>query len=112
MIFNRENHLIHINEVCKSVHQMDFRVGDILSITDICYVHKKKCTIKYKIINIGKRIQIEELDDCVIMGTHYCSSIDEPIYTPYLIIDNGRYALESEDYETARFNLDEVKIIK
>ncbi len=95
---------------------MDFQVGDVIAITDTCNTHEKKCTIKYEILNIGKRIRVESIVedenfDCEFFGTHYCSSIEESIYNPYLTFFKGTYGLESEDYETVLYNLDEVKII-
>ena len=95
-----------------------FKVGNIIAITDICDVHNKECTKNYKIISVsskGNRLQLDETDDntvdCVFMGTHYCSSQSEPIDNPYLTWNCGKYALESEDYETAIFNLCNVKIL-
>ena len=47
--------------------------------------------------------------ECEILGTHYCSSIEEPMYEPYLTIFRSIYALESEDGETEVSNLDKVE---
>ena len=96
----------------------NFKVGDIIAITEMCDTHNKKCTKNYKIVNVDtkrERIQLDEIDDetleCVFMGTHYCSSMSEPIDYPYLTLDDGKYGLESEDYETALLNLDDVKLL-
>jgi hypothetical protein len=91
---------------------MDFQPGNTIMITDKCSLHKKICTIKYKTIHIDtrRRIKLEKVDtECEFLGTHYCSSIEEPMYEPYLTIFRGIYALESEDGETELSNLDKVK---
>ena len=109
--------MIKLNKTREKIMDV-FKVGSMIAITEICDTHNKKCTKHYNIINVdnkGRRFKLDEIDDdtseCVFMGTHYCSSMTEPMDYPYLTLDNGKYGLESEDYETALLNLDDVKLL-
>ncbi len=87
------------------------KVGDLVSITEICSTHNKQCTKIYEVIVVGPRLKLRDNEsECIFMGQHYCSSQMEPMTNPYLTCYLGRYGLESEDYET-HLDLDDVKIL-
>jgi hypothetical protein len=91
---------------------MDFQQGDILAIVGKCQMHRMYCTINYQVTQCEPNVFLEKVNnDCVFMGTHYCSSQIEEMDDVVLTYRNGQYELESWDHET-NFGVTEVRIIK